>query len=272
MRIKCSMFNRRAVSPIVATTLLVAIFTILVAVALSVSQDVLSGGYTQSDSSQAASVCGALAGAVNRVGFSYGEAESVGYTFWSSSLAFIPSALVYTISFSNGESISVSTGVLVVATPATHFSYGGGYYETVYPAGGGHPVAPSTGSVVWSIQDEDSVGKAEYVFTALFPLPELVNTGITVGGEQLWRIYMVNLVGGSSVESFAKSGYVSVEGLGQKVYSYGGVTGLSVQVSSLTQAYTTSFFKLNTTQTQFNDGVLVQVVVANVSLSGSTVV
>jgi len=271
---KCYRFSRRGVSPVVATILLVAIFTVLVAVALGVAQDVLSGGYTQSDSSEAASVCSALGGAVSRVGFSYGAAESVGYTFKASSMVFIPAALEYTIQFSNGQSLTVSTGVLVVSTPATHFSFGGGYYETVYPAGGGYPVAPSTGSVVWSIQDEGSVGGSEYVFTALYPVPELVNTTIVVGGEQVWRLYIIRLVGGgSSVVSFASSGYVSVEGLGEKVYSYGGVSGLSVGVSSLTQAYSTGFFRVTTTQAEFGGGaggVVVQVVVANVSVGGST--
>jgi hypothetical protein len=270
---KCYRFSRRGVSPVVATILLVAIFTVLVAVALSVAQDVLSGGYTQSDSSEAASVCGALGGAVSRVGFSYGEAESVSYTFKTSSLVFIPGALGYTIEFSDDKSISVSTGVLIVGTPATHFSYGGSYFEAVYPPGGGYPVAPSTDSTVWSIQDEGSMGGAEYVFTALFPVPQLVNTTITVGGDQVWRLYIIRLVGGgSSVESFTKSGYISVEGLGEEVYTYSGVSTISVEVSSLTQAYPTGFFRISAANAEFGGGgVIVQVVVANVSVSGSVI-
>lgn len=276
MATKCYVFSRRGVSPVIATMILLAIFTVIVAASLSVSQTLLSGGYTQSDSSEAASMCSALAASVNRVGFAYGEAESVGYTFQSSTIAFIPNALKYTINFSVGASISVSTGVLLVATPAKHYSFGRNYYVTLYPAGVGLPIAPSSGpnsSAVWSIQDEYAMGGAEYVFTLVYPLPELVNTGISVGQEAVWRVYVLRLIGGSGVEPFSRSGYVSVGGLGEQVYSYTGVNSVSVQAISLTQAYPTGLFRVNTTGVQLGSddgGAIVQIVVGNVSVSGTT--
>lgn len=236
--------------------------------ALSVAQDMLSEAYARSDSSEAASVCAALAAAASNVGFTYGEAQSVGYTFKASTVAFIPRALGYTLQFSDGAQIYLSTGVVVVATPYA----GMAHYTTIYPEGAQNPAAPSvgpSGSVVWSIQEPWPQGPAEYVYALVFTLPKLVDTGMNVGGLEVWRLYFINLVGAGGVESFSNSGYVTLSAQVQQVYAYSGVSWLSIGFSSQTPAYPTGFFNVGASKLEFDGQVVVQVVVANVSVYGT---
>lgn len=254
----------------VATIILVAIFTVLVGAALGVSQSLLSGAYTRSDSSEAASVCGALAAAASSTGFTYGEAQSVGYTFRSSSIAFIPGVLSYTVEFPGGGPIVLSTGIVVVGTPDA--GYFGPRYTTIYPSGSHYPTAPSVGvggSVAWAAQQVWSEGSAEYVFTYVYTLPRLVDTGLSVGGEEVWRLYFISLVGGGGgVESFTKAGYIELSALGGQVYTYSGVEELSVTYTSSSAAYPAGFFNISTTTFNFESPVVLQVVVAQVAVSG----
>lgn len=273
---KCYSVRRRAVSPVVATIILVAIFTVLVGAALGVSRDLISGGYTQSDASEARSLCSALGAAVSTVAFTYSEAQSVGYTFRSTSTEFIPNALEYVIQLSGGPTIQVSTGLILAATPATQFSYGANYYSVVYPPNGGRPTAPTVGTAsgdVWAIQEDNSSGHAEYVFTAVFAVPQLVDTGMVVGGQAVWRLYVVRLMGGPGVQVFSDSGYITVDGVGEQVYSYGNVTAISVATSSSGSPYPPGFLGLAGSSYTFADpgSVILQVVVANVTVSGTMV-
>lgn len=255
-----------------------AIFILLVGAALSISEQELSVGYVRADLSQERTVCSASSRAVDSVGFSFGAAQSVGYSFKSSAVAFVPNTFLYTLTLQLTDSQEVRleyySGIFLFATGSPHYAISENYYELVYPEGDGTRPAPlsdgATADTSFCSLVEQVTGGGNYFYAAVFTLPGLSNSSLSVNGEELWRLYAVSLVGASAgVEGFSRQGSVSFAGNGERVYSFANVVSLNVSVEQASSVYAPSIFFAPQASYVFASPSDLQVVLGNVTVGGS---
>lgn len=267
---------KRAVSPVVATIILLAVFIVVVGAALSFAQTELSSYYAQSDLNQAQSFASSMAQAINSVAFTFGRSISIGYGFKYAAIAYIPNALKYTITVqttsSGTQTFYVYSGMLMVAISARFFSLGQSYQQTLYPTtyprlvsiGGG-------GSYTLAYSKEYFSSGQPYIYTVIVPIPLALN--ITQGGQTtqyVAKIYITQLVPVNQqsqppsgcnqsqppqlkvVKYNLTTGYVSAQGLGYASCAVSNVNSVTVSVTAINQLYPAGFFVFPQTSMSLN--------------------
>jgi hypothetical protein len=254
--------RKSAISPVIATIILIGIFVAVVSAALGFAFDELSSYYAQSDLQQSNSVSTQVAQGINSVALTFGRSVSVGYSFRYASVAVVPDVIQYVITVVSPNcphsvcTIYAYTGMLMIAIPGHYFSLGNNYQAVIYPTG----FVPSNTfvskggsgsmSVSFSKEFENPAGGGENLYTVVVPVPLEINTTQTLTSSAkptpVIRLYVVQLssVGqpyqlasnctakppSATVSVFnLKSGYISVQGQGEQVCTIFNI--LKVQVS-----------------------------------------
>ncbi|PSN84305.1 hypothetical protein B9Q02_09655 [Candidatus Marsarchaeota G1 archaeon BE_D] len=282
--------SKKAVSPVVATIILIAVFIAVVAAALSFATVELSSYYAQSDFNQSQNFVLSLAESLENVGFTFGRSVSIGYAFKYASVALIPVAIQYsvTLTFVSGSPITLSTytGFVLVAISGHYYSLGSNFYSIVYPPSykslssfGG------SGSMGFAFMREyQTGGKGGGVFldSVVVPIPLSLNLTLTssIGSQSttqyITRIYLLQLsyyktplplptncaTQNPPTQKVVKfnltSGFLSLQGGSQTVCSYSGVKSVQISVQGVppySQFYpvgSNSFFVFPSTLTTLN--------------------
>jgi len=264
--------SKKAVSPVVATVILIAVFIAVVSAALSFAEVELSSYYAQSDLQQSSTLASQVAQGINAVALTFGRSVSIGYSFKYASIAVIPNVVKYVIQISSSECpnnmcyVYAYTGMLVIAIPAHYYSLGNDYMSTIYPAS--FPITKTfvskggSGSIALAFTKEFESNGIEFLYTVVVPVPLEVNTTQSIGGSQkipVVRLYFVQLSNlaqqyplpsnctanppKASVSILSlKSGYITVQGQGSQVCTVIGVTSISIQWYPMSTLYSSQFF------------------------------
>lgn len=299
--------RKKAISPVIATIILIGIFVAVVAAALGFAFDELSSYYAQSDLQQSNSVSTQVAQGINSVALTFGRSVSVGYSFRYASVAVIPDVLQYYIQVvspncpQNVCTIYAYTGMFMIAIPGHYFSLGNNYQAVIYPTG----FDPSktfvskggSGSMTVSFtkEFESPTGGGENLYTAVVPVPLETNTTQTLTSSSkptpVIRLYIVQLssVGepyqlasncaakppNATVSVFSlKSGYISVQGQGEQVCTIFNIQDVTISVVYNGALYPAQFFGFSPTGQTIGgytakSNVTLQVFIGDVGIGGS---
>ncbi len=287
--------HRRAISPVIATVILLAVFIALVSAALAFVDTELTSYYANSDLASSSTFAQNYAQAVQSVGMTFGRSLSIGYGVKYAQLAFIPAALQYTITVGS-QSCLIVTGFLLSAISASYYSLGKNYYINYYPGKfSGLSSIGASGSFAraFATEYQSTPNSPFFLDTVVMGIPQVTNFMLTTPGSSpvnITRIYLPELyyrnnpipmdcsgsMGPSTeVTRFTSpTGYISAQGQGLQVETYSSTSTTFQITASATPAFSSQYplsfyhFSSSTQTFHIQSGQEIQIFIGDIEVLG----
>ncbi len=195
--------DNRAVSPAISTVIMTAALVVLVLVAMSYANNILTFQLALDEFSANKQFMQSTGLQTDDVAWTIGRTETVQYTTKYGQVTFVPNVLNYTFEIYNGSSwqtvYNSTTGMILFNMPVNAYSLGNNYFSRMMPANNGSFLqwnASAPVSQVFATQ-EVPMKDGSYARIVAVPTVRVLNSTLITGGNY-YKFYLPSLVSGSN--------------------------------------------------------------------------
>jgi ribosomal protein S19 len=195
--------DNRAVSPAISTVIMTAALVVLVLVATSYANNILTFQLALDEFSANKQFMQSTGLQTDDVAWTIGRTETVQYTTKYGQVTFVPNVLNYTFEIYNGSSwqtvYNSTTGMILFNMPVNAYSLGNNYFSRMMPANNGSFLqwnASAPVSQVFATQ-EVPMKDGSYARIVAVPTVRVLNSTLITGGNY-YKFYLPSLVSGSN--------------------------------------------------------------------------
>jgi hypothetical protein len=231
--------NNRAVSPAISTVIMTAAIVVLVLVATSYANDILSYQLGLDEFSSNQQFMRSTGQQIDDVAWTLGRTETVEFTTKYAQIRLVPNVINYTFEIYDGSSwqtiYNSSTGMILFNMPVKSYSLGADYFRRIVPVNDGSFMQWNSSAPVSQVfvTQKSPMKDGSYARMVAVPTVRVMNSTLISGGTY-YKFYLPTLVSGSNAYL---SQSLTLTGIGvNKVAPSGAFSLIRINATALDQS------------------------------------
>jgi hypothetical protein len=271
--------DKRAASPAISTVILTAAGIVMILIAMSYANNILSMKIAQNEYSTNKQFMQTTGQQIDDIAWSVGRSQTIAYSSKDGFVKFQEAVLNYTFQIHTGSgwtnlSLSGKTGIILYNMPVSTYSMGNNYFERL-PSGANNSFLLSGSSVpISQVICEEKLPMSDGSYTRIALVPTMRVLTSTMTSTNYFKFYLPDLENGTNLY---RSQSITLTGNGISKVVQSGVDQVKITVSypkSASPGFDSSFFNfksstvtLNSTSTpKMNAGSVVEFYVGKVTV------
>lgn len=248
--------DKKAVSPAISTVILTASGIVLILVAMSFANNILSTRMAQNEFNMNKQFMQTTGLQIDDIAWTIGRTQTISYSAKYGQLSFQPLTLNYTFQVhtsSGWENLSATTvtGVLMFDMPVSDYSMGNNYFERISTSPSSSFVQNGSSAPVSQIFCVEKLPMSDGAYLRIVAVPTIRMLASTTSDTQqnYYNFYLPTLENGTNLY---RSQSVTLTGNSITKIGRSGVDQVRINVSFPNNAFNSSFFNFNSTILNLN--------------------
>jgi hypothetical protein len=249
--------DERAASPAISTVILTAAGIVMILIAMSYANNILSLKMAQNEFSTNKQFMQTTGQQLDDIAWTVGRTQTVSFSSRYGTVKFQDSALNYTFrvhSSAGWENLTISgkTGIILYNMPVSAYSVGSNYFERLPSNANSSFLLSDSSSPISQVICEEKLAMKDGSYTRIALIPTMRVLTSTVTSTSYFKFYLPGLVNGTNLY---RSQSVTLTGDGISKATRSGIDQVIISVSfpqAASLGFDSSFFKFKSTTVTLN--------------------
>jgi hypothetical protein len=250
--------NKRAASPAISTVILTAAGIVMILIAMSYANNILSLKMAQSEYSTNKQFMQTTGQQIDDIAWTIGRSQTVTYSCQYGNVKFQDTVLEYTFQIHTSSgwknlTISGKTGIILYNIPVSSLSMGNNYFERLPSNANSSFLMPGTSSPISQVICEEKLPMSDGSYTRIALIPTMRVLTSTITSTNYFKFYLPDLENGTN---HYRSQSITLTGNGISKNLQTGVDQVKISVSfpqAVNLGFDNSFFHFKDTTITLNN-------------------
>ena len=258
LRRKSLLKDKRAASPAISTVILTSAGIVMILIAMSYANNILSLKMAQNEYSTNKQFMQTTGQQIDDIAWTIGRSQTISYTCKYGNVKFQDASLEYTFQVHNSSgwnnlTISGKTGIILYNMPVSSYSMGNKYFERLPLNANSSFLLSGASSPIAQVICEEKLPMSDGSYTRIALIPTMRMLTSTVTSTNYYKFYLPDLENTTNVY---KSQSITLTGNGITKSIQSGVDQVKITVNYLKAAnpgFDSSFFNFKSTTITLNN-------------------